>query len=459
VKLVAAPSAQSAHVDDQHLHVGTPPPPLVALPAQVRASMDACFNKPALTMGTMDLASVVKRSFSDVAVNGFIGRHDLAQFTRLLTKRMRTPENVFGGTKSHFLCFDFDGNGKLDEHEVVAFAKACLLEYRRHCSPHSFDVPSKAPAKAGYKLIKEIGRGNQSKAHLVRDAFGQFWCMKAYDKTRMQTLDIVGLQDEYNALRSAGGHPNVASAIDIFQDSGCFYLVQDFYEGGDMTALRGKAKASSASLDESWWKHVFKQCFEGLAHLHRHAIIHCDIKEPNIMIKRRQYEKPEVVLIDLGMVRNAVSEMRCVSGTAGYIAPEIWTTGKTFPGSDIFAMGTVIMQLVLDRVPPHHNPPRGCSVLPGGIFTSGAKTLEDVCAITCKRTPPFHELSLQYPLLASLLRGVLDKDVVFRPCAHQVLSDVWFSPDYPPPKEDIKEESFLDGVDSIVDGLLRKVFW
>lgn len=158
------------------------------------------------------------------------------------------------------------------------------------------------------------------------------------------------------------------------------------------------------------------------------------------MVKMNEYKQPEIVIIDLGLVHTAAFHNGFVSGTPGYIAPETWTTANMYPGSDLFAMGTVMMQLLLDMVPPHHNPPKGCKVLPGGIFTQGAQTLEDVSYLTCSRTPQFGQISGKHPLLTSLLRSLLNKDVAMRPCAQEVAGGIWFLPEDREPVQEVATE-------------------
>merc|ERR1719440_2057779 len=123
--------------------------------------------------------------------------------------------------------------------------------------------------------------------------------------------------------------------------------------------------------------------------------MHCDIKESNLMLKTAEYHKPEVVIIDFGLLQTAASDVALVSGTPGYIPPEVWETGRWYPGGDMFSMGVVVMQMILKRVPPHHNPPQKCEVLPSGIFTEGASKLRDAALVAKKREPPFESMPLE----------------------------------------------------------------
>jgi len=303
-----------------------------------------------------------------------------------------------------------------------------LWEHRKTLAKYTSGVVIKnsSPEDAGYSISKEIGKGNQSRANLAKDRDGQPRCIKVYDKSKMRTLDHESLKQEYEVLQNMQKHISIASASDLLQDAKFYYMVLDLYQGGDFTTLKDRASEMSISTTESWWRGVFKQCFEGLVHIHSHALMHGDIKESNLMLKVDEYSQPAVVIIDFGLVQTSVSDASVIWGTPGYIAPETWETGKTYPGGDIFAMGVVIMQMLLNKIPPHHDPPKG-EILPRGIFTDGLRTMQEVGKFTRSREPPFDMLSGQFPDLTALLRRLLDKEVARRPCAPKVLQDVWFT--------------------------------
>jgi len=138
------------------------------------------------------------------------------------------------------------------------------------------------------------------------------------------------------------------------------------------------------------------------------------------MLRSDDYQKPQVVIIDFGLVRTSASDDTMICGTPGYIAPESWRTAKMYPGSDVFAMGVVMLQMLLDTVPPHHNPPPD-GTMPGGMFTDGCKNIHEVRDSTCRKVPPFKQLSSRLRTLRHLLPSILEKDVTKRLCAQQVL--------------------------------------
>merc|ERR1719359_2158254 len=120
--------------------------------------------------------------------------------------------------------------------------------------------------------------------------------------------------------------------------------------GGDLTGLRDKATASGVSLDEAYFQGIFTQCVRALDYMHRNAMMHCDIKEPNIMLKNKDYAKPQIALIDFGLTKCSAGAGES-GGTPGYMPPEWFDLQIWLPRGDIFCMGVVFYQLLADKVP------------------------------------------------------------------------------------------------------------
>merc|ERR1740139_1235233 len=100
--------------------------------------------------------------------------------------------------------------------------------------------------------------------------------------------------------------------------------------GGDWESIQKKAHENGVAQTEGWFRSLFFQAFNGLAHLHENAVIHCDIKEPNLMLKTEVLSDPKVVIIDLGLASATFGE-RTIKGTPGYIPPETWKEHVWFP--------------------------------------------------------------------------------------------------------------------------------
>eukprot|EP00408_Alexandrium_pacificum_P051245 CAMPEP_0171247922 /NCGR_PEP_ID=MMETSP0790-20130122/48746_1 /TAXON_ID=2925 /ORGANISM="Alexandrium catenella, Strain OF101" /LENGTH=77 /DNA_ID=CAMNT_0011715349 /DNA_START=30 /DNA_END=260 /DNA_ORIENTATION=- len=70
------------------------------------------------------------------------------------------------------------------------------------------------------------------------------------------------------------------------------------------------------------------------------------------MIKRNDFQAPEIVLIDFGVSKAmAEDDNGKVYGTPGYIPPETFEMKMWFPGGDVFSMGVCVLQVIGDQVP------------------------------------------------------------------------------------------------------------
>merc|ERR1711879_349456 len=109
-------------------------------------------------------------------------------------------------------------------------------------------------------------------------------------------------------------------------------MVGDPYMGGDFSTLRLGCGAQNVSMGENWWRDLARQCFLALEYMHGKALMHCDVKEPNIMLQTNDLHHPHIVLIDLGLATAVIGAGKGFPvGTPGYIPPETWDKNKWYP--------------------------------------------------------------------------------------------------------------------------------
>jgi serine/threonine protein kinase len=231
------------------------------------------------------------------------------------------------------------------------------------------------------------------------------------------------MQDEIETMQLLACK-NIARTFEIFQDPQHVYMVNEVYGGGDLTKVEQNARRKGVSVSEDWWRLIFRQCFEALQFMHQQAMMHCDIKEPNLMLRNENYGTPQVVLIDFGVATAMTAkDTGNVSGTPGYMPPETMAQGKWFPGGDVFSMGVAMMQLMTNKVPDEALARQGKMI---GIFLEGCTNIEDVKRVTNTRQPPFQLMPKQYPGLTQLCMRCLEKNPRSRPRAPVALKDPWF---------------------------------
>lgn len=332
------------------------------------------------------------------------------------------PTVAFSDMPDTFMRFDFEGNGALNLNECCRCVKQCLTEFRRRTGGEPpAHVPFKTPLQAGYTQIKVLAAGQRQGEVkvLVTNARGEQMVLKKYGRHNANAGGLDELLEESAHMLALDECPQVARCVEIFQDNLNLYMVSGANFGGDWSTVQVKASKAGIPLTENWYQNIFKQAFQGLAHMHRNAVMHCDIKEPNLMLKDINYADPLVVIIDLGLSQAMHVEGAGPCGTPGYIPPETWDTGKWFPRGDVFSMGVVCVQLLANKVPDD-------TKALGGIFTEGCSNHEDVMVATKRRAAPLHLMSIGGPAITQWLAPCLEKALRSRPKAPQVLDSPWF---------------------------------
>merc|ERR1719240_154396 len=286
------------------------------------------------------------------------------------------------------------------------------------------NIPTKTLAQAGFTVGEELAHGNQGVIKFASDAAGVLRCLNVLSKANMNSQRLEQLKEEYDIMHQLNNE-HIARTFDIFQDSSFYYLVNEPYLGTDFTRISLKARENSVNMTEAWWRNLFRQCFKGLQYLHRHALMHCDIKEGNIMTKTMDLFNPKIVIIDLGLAQQCVFEATHIVGTPGYMPPETWRTHKWFPKGDCFCMGVTMVQIFIDWIPT--TPSMADSGKPRfGIYTAGVHSEAGVLEATATRPLPKHFLP-QIPSLLELLSVLTEKCLERRLTSSQALDHAWFN--------------------------------
>jgi len=366
-----------------------------------------------------------------VSATGPVGKADekkLIKFIKKISRDIDVPTEVFGDANSDMDVYDFDGNGSLSFDEGYRMVKHSLAKHRKRLGGNpDIDVPVHTPEQGGFTFLKVLGKGGQGTAKLVKAEKNFFYCetgeemvMKEYSKVEANAGDIDDLKEELEITAKVQHNLHIAHTYEIFQDETHFYLIQDAYLGGDFESLQKKAVDAGVDLDDDWYKQLFTQCFTALEFLHEHGIVHCDIKEANIMCRTADFEEPEIVIIDYGMAAFSLASDKGVCGTPGYIPPETWAYGSWYPKGDVFAMGVVCAQMLTGNVP---NKDLGRA----GIFQAGAKSMNDMIENTKTKRAPIDGLDEE---IKEWLEGALDKEYHDRFKPIEVLRHDWFSDHY-----------------------------
>nr|WP_255671944.1 serine/threonine-protein kinase [Glycomyces amatae] len=134
-------------------------------------------------------------------------------------------------------------------------------------------------------------------------------------------------------------HPNVVAVYDTVEEDGDQWIVMEFVEGRTLAEL-GTVPAETAARYGA-------QLAGGLAAAHAAGVLHRDIKPANVLVTDQGYAK----LADFGIARRVHAEPTltgtgAVTGTPGYVAPEVVRGGKYTAAADAFSLGAALFHAV-----------------------------------------------------------------------------------------------------------------
>ncbi len=147
-------------------------------------------------------------------------------------------------------------------------------------------------------------------------------------------------------------HPGLVRLVDVFEESGVPFAVMDYVAGESLADL----VQPRCPMPEAQAIQYVRQVGSALSVLHRHGLIHCDVKPKNLL---RPTGADFVVLVDyeilhplmVGTVEPTVS-----LSNAGYAAPEQYQPStKLTAATDIYALAALLYFLVTGQHPTAAN--------------------------------------------------------------------------------------------------------
>ncbi|NEO81852.1 protein kinase, partial [Moorena sp. SIO4G3] len=210
-----------------------------------------------------------------------------------------------------------------------------------------------------YQVTQVLGSGGFGKTYLAKDTKrpGNPSCVvkQLMPPNGSQTfLDTARrlFSREAETLEKLGNHDQIPRLLAYFEEDHEFYLVQQFIEGH----LLSQELSPGHRWQENLVIGLLQEVLSILEFVHRHGVIHRDIKPDNLI--RRTADR-KLVLVDFGAVKQVQTDLASayrqthhtvVVGTPGYMSSE-QALGQPCPSSDIYALGIIGIQALTGMVP------------------------------------------------------------------------------------------------------------
>lgn len=242
-----------------------------------------------------------------------------------------------------------------------------------------------------YDLLEPVGEGATSVVHRAMDPYGRVVAVKEPRRELAAEPTIRRrLAREAQAMARVRS-PYVAQAYDACLTGEQPFIVTEYVAGAPLGVLVprfGPMRGETLTVFAA-------RLAQGLAAIHGAGVLHRDLKPNNVMVLSGS---PKI--IDFGIAQQSTAEQHTqagvLTGTPGYVAPELIDGGRSSEASDIFSWAATVAFAATGR------PPFGAGSLHGVCFRvlRGAADLDGV----------------PDPVL-SLVRLALQRDPAARPSA------------------------------------------
>jgi serine/threonine-protein kinase len=153
-------------------------------------------------------------------------------------------------------------------------------------------------------------------------------------------------QREANALRKLA-HPHIVPFYGLHQAEEVSFLLEAFIDGPSLKDLLRNKPGRPLPVPEAL--SFLKALSSALGYAHANKVVHCDVKPGNVMVD----PGGQIFLTDFGIARHAESTTTTLAtaGTSAYMAPEQVRGEPVTPGTDIYALGVILFELLTGQRP------------------------------------------------------------------------------------------------------------
>lgn len=199
-----------------------------------------------------------------------------------------------------------------------------------------------------YRITGRIGSGGMAEVFEANDQIThKIVAIKIMREELLEDSTCVQRFDKECAACAAMNHPNIIHVYDRGVADSRPFMVYEYIKG--QTLAQKLEFLTQFTVFEAC--QVMIQILDAVGYIHKHGIIHRDIKPQNIFY----LSDGSIKVADFGIAVDAnIDETKTeqgIMGTICYLAPEVCSGEQSTIYSDIYSIGVTFFQLVTGRVP------------------------------------------------------------------------------------------------------------
>ena len=232
----------------------------------------------------------------------------------------------------------------------------------------------------GYEVLELIGVGAVGTVYLAKDLnLERFAALKVLLGNAAQDPKAVSVFHREAQIAALLKHPNIVRVYAAGIENGAPYIAMEyvFGEGVDRFLQRQRAIPWQSAFQ------IGEQAAKALSCAHKYGIVHCDVKPGNLLldshgrVRLTDFGAADVSAVDPNGPRRK-QDLSKLIGTPHYLSPEQCNGKPLWAGTDLFALGVSLYQMIAGELPFKaerpvelvqaictHNPPRLNRLVPG----------------------------------------------------------------------------------------------
>lgn len=256
--------------------------------------------------------------------------------------------------------------------------------------PAFFEASTLQANFAGYELLRRISGDKADEVFIARrpEAPGRLFALKRScplgDDGGPNDGDFFDDFTVESQLLAYLDHPTIPKLVDFGELDGWYYVALELPVGRDLAWIQTTCQPSRTRLPVELAVHIGREISRALAHLHERSdargeplhLSHQDVRPENIFVT----DQGGVLLIPFGIVRSYRSADDISRGWIGrrhhYKAPEQVVGATDDPRSDLYALGVVLHDLLVEPTGPCPTILSGVRGLPTALRAIIRKTLQ-----------------------------------------------------------------------------------
>ncbi|XP_062510377.1 mitogen-activated protein kinase kinase kinase 7-like [Corticium candelabrum] len=174
---------------------------------------------------------------------------------------------------------------------------------------------------------------------------------KAKWKSMNVAVKVMESEEEKKAFRnelkqlSKVDHENIVKLFGACVQQTLTCLVMEYAEGGSLYDLLHNSDFNYSTPQAMYWLY---QCSKGVEYLHKMRIVHRDLKSPNLLLVG---DGTRLTICDFGTACEARTHMTNCTGSAAWMAPEVFEGNNYTEKCDVYSFGIIVWEVTARKKP------------------------------------------------------------------------------------------------------------